>query len=115
MSNKYDEFHADMREGRKATWRFLPTVIGVSVVLTILGFVLNSLGLFGRTVVERKVFENSYQRSSSIDSQIATDEAALVEINSQLARTDLDAGTRANLEVQASAARVRIAAAKGRK
>lgn len=111
----YNEFRSDMSEAKRTTWGFMPTLIGIIIVLSILGFVLNSLGVFGRTVVERKVFEQSYQRSSAIESQTATDEAALVEINSQLSRTDIDQNTRANLESQAAGARVRIDAANRKK
>lgn len=102
------------REARWTFFRFMPLFISVVLFLFVLGFGLNSLGLFGKTVVERKVFENSYQRSESIKSQIATDEAALAEISRQLANPALDDSTRYNLEAQAMAARVRIAAAKGK-
>lgn len=110
----YDEMHRDLREVRKAGWGFMPMLIGVIVILALLGFGLNSLGLLGRTTIERKVFEESYQRSSAIEQQIATDEAALAEVTRQLQNPNLDEDTRANLEAQASAARVRIDAAKRR-
>ncbi len=89
-------------------WRILPIVLLIIVVLSAIGFSLNSLGLFGRTVVERKVFEQSYQRSEALKSQIATDEATLAEIKRKLLNPNLDANTRHNLEAQASAARIRI-------
>jgi biopolymer transport protein ExbB/TolQ len=69
---------------------------------------LNYAGIIGRTVVEREVFEQSYQRSESLKSEIAAYESQLVEINSQLSRSDLDAGTRANLESQTSSIRVML-------
>lgn len=88
-------------------WRFLPLFL----MITGGGFVLQSLGLFGRTVVERKVFENSYQRSAALEAQIATDEATIAEIERKLANPNLDADTKNALEAQAAAARIRIAAA----
>lgn len=112
-----NDYRSDARRVAKESswtfWRFLPIFIIVVVVLSLLGFGLNALGLFGKTVVERKVFENSYQRSSSIAAQIATDEAVLAEIERKLTNPSLDANTRINLEAQASAARIRIATAEG--
>ena len=100
------------REANWTFWKLLPLVLLVLVVLFSLGFLLNSAGLFGKTIVERKVFENSYQRKESIKSQIATDEANLVEIKAKLENPNLDPNTRYNLEAQAAAARMRIRAAK---
>jgi len=102
------------KEARWTFWKFLPLGLVTIVVLALIGFGLQSAGLLGKTVVERKVFENSYQRTESIKAQIATDEAVLVEINLQLANPNLSKDTVYNLEAQAAAARVRIAAAKGR-
>ncbi len=100
---------------KEAGWtfrRFLPLFLGVVAVLFIVGFGLNSLGIFGRTVVERKVFEQSFQRSESLKARIATDEATLAEIERKLRNTGLDANTRTNLEAQAAAARIRISTAR---
>ena len=102
------------RETRWTFFRFLPIAVTIIVVVTVLGFGLNSLGLFGRTVVQRKVFENSYQRTEAIKAQIATDEATLAEISRKLSNHNLDPNTRANLEAQAAAARIRIATARGK-
>jgi len=102
------------RETRYTIVRFLPLLIGVIVILGIVGFTLRSCGILGRTIVERKVFEESYQRSEALKSQIAVDEAVLVEIEHKLRNTNLDPDTRINLEAQASAARVRIATAKAK-
>jgi hypothetical protein len=89
-------------------------IVGGLILLSALSFGLSSAGLFGKTVVERKVFENSYQRSESIKSQLATDEATLAEINVMLTNSEMSETTRVNLEAQATAARMRIAAAKGK-
>lgn len=107
-----DQYRDDAKYvAREAGWtvrRFLPLFLGVVAVLAVVGFGLNSLGLLGRTVVERKVFEQSYQRSEALKSQIAVDEATLVEIKRKLTNPNLDQNTRVNLEAQASAARIRI-------
>ena len=89
-------------------------ILGVVVIMTLSIAAVGAryFGLWGDTYVERKVFEGSYQRSESIKSRIATDEAVLVEIEAQLQNQSLDANTRTNLEAQARAARVRIRTAK---
>lgn len=114
MSEYRNEMNEAAREARWTFFRFLPLGLGAIAILTVFGFALNSMGMFGHTVVERKVFENSYQRSEAIKSQIATDEAVLAEIESRLSRPGLDDDTRANLEAQAAAARVRIATARAK-
>jgi len=83
-------------------------VIIAVILLSGLGFVLNSCGVFGSTIVERKVFENSYQRTESLKSRIAIDEATLAEINIKLQNPNLDEDIRWNLKAQAAAARIRI-------
>jgi hypothetical protein len=114
MSGYRNEMREFEREARWTTAKFLPLFLLIVVILFSVGFGLKSLGLFGRTVVERKVFENSYQRSESIKAQIATDEAVLAEIEQKLLNPNLDADTRFNLEAQVSAARVRIQTARRR-
>lgn len=83
-----------------------------TIVLICIGFVFNSIGIFGNTYVERKVFENSYQRTESINSQIAIYNATLIEIETRLKFSELDKNTRHNLEAQAAAIRIKIQAAK---
>ena len=104
----------DMREERKETrrWWFFGLVLSVItiIVLTVLGY----MGKFTGTVVERKVFENSYQYKEAQKREISIFEAQLVEISAQLSNQNLDENTRSNLEAQASALRVKLAAAKGR-
>ena len=99
-------------ETRWTFFRFLPIFAMVIIVLFTIGFGLKSLGIIGSTIVERKVFEESYQRSEAIKSQIATDEAVLEEISVQLSNPNLNESIRYNLMAQQAAARVRISTAK---
>jgi hypothetical protein len=115
MNEYRNEARRIHKEVRWTFWKVFPLALVIMIVLSAVGFGLRALGLIGETVVERKVFENSYQRSESIKAQIATDEAVLVEIERKLLNPGLDESTRHNLEAQATAARVRIATAKGRK
>lgn len=92
--------------------KFAGVFFALSAVVVAVTFSLQSLGLIGCTIVERKVFENSYQRSEGLKSSIALDEATLAEIYAKLEIPGLDDNTRANLEAQAAAARIRINTAK---
>ena len=114
MSEYRNEMREVARESRWTFFRFLPLLVGAIVILSAVGFALNSFGLIGKTVVEREVFERSFQRSEALKAQIATDEAVLAEISRKLANPNLDADTRYNLEAQASAARVRISTTEGK-
>lgn len=111
-----DTYRKEMRNlARQSTWtiwRFLPVFVLVVAALGVVGFTALSLGLIGGTIVERKVFENSYQRDAALKERIATDEAVLAEIERKLSNQSLEGGTRTNLEAQASAARVRIQTAR---
>lgn len=73
---------------------------------------LNYAGYLTSTLVERKVFEHSYQRSEALKSQIAVDESTIAEIQQKLLNPDLDKGTKFNLKAQISAARIRISTAR---
>lgn len=75
---------------------------------------MKSLGLIGSTVVEREVFERSYQRSEGLKSQLANDEAVLAEVERQLGSPYIDEETKYNLRTQASAARIRISTTRGK-
>lgn len=112
-----NNYRKDMSEvARESGWtvrRFAPLVVGTIIAATVLGFALNSLGIIGRTVVEREVFENSYQRSTSLQERIAVERATLAEIERKLRSPDLDPSIRANLEAQASASRIRLSTAEG--
>jgi len=114
MNEYRNEASQAASDARWTFFRFLPLLITVIVIMALLGFGLRSLGYLGSTVVERKVFEQSYQRSEALKSQISTNEAVLAEITRKLSNTGLDASTRHNLEAQAAAARIRIATAKGK-
>lgn len=112
MSDYREEADEFRREARWTMWKFLPLALTALVILLVVGFVIRVVGVYGSTVVERKVFENSYQRSESLKSQIAIDEATLAEIKHLLTNPDLAANARRNLEAQASAARIRLATTK---
>lgn len=108
----HDEARQVAKDAHWTFWKFLPVLLVAVVVLSAIGFGLNSLGLFGKTVVERKVFEHSYQRQAGLEAEIAIYQATLTEIERKLTNSNLDANTRSNLDAQASAIRIKMAAAK---
>lgn len=108
MSEYRDSARVAAKETSWTFWRFLPIGIVIIVVFSGLGFGLKSLGLIGGTIVERKVFEESYQRSESLKSSIANDQATIIEIEGKLLNPNLDKDTRFNLNAQLSAANSRI-------
>lgn len=75
-------------------------------------FGLNACGAVGGSIVERKVNENSYQNSEARKTEIMTYEAQLVELDAQLARTDLTPKARADLESNKAVLKVRLKVAK---
>ena len=114
MNDYRDSVRTTTREASWTFWRILPLLVTIIVVLSAVGFGIRSCLLVGDTVVERKVFENSYQRQEAVKSEIAINEAVLIEIKMKLSNPKLDVDTRFNLEAQASAIRVRISAANRR-
>lgn len=103
-----DEVREFTKEGRWTFFKVLPLSLLIIITLGGIGFGLKSVGLIGSTIVEREVFENSYQRSEALKSQMALDQAVLTEIERKLMNPNLDENTRYNLEAQASATRIRI-------
>ncbi len=108
-----DDVREFEKESRWTVFKFIPLFLVVILLLATTGFVTKSMGLWGSTFIERKVFEESYQRSSALEAQIASNQAALAEITRKLSNPELSQSTRHNLEAQASAIRIRIATARG--
>ena len=93
-------------------WWFFVTalIIGSIVMFTILSYTGKVTG----TIVERKVFENSYQRSEGMKSRISAWNAQLASINSQLL-TEKDENKLTNLKAQKAMLEMQIAETKGMK
>jgi hypothetical protein len=95
-------------------WDFTKWFILIVVLVAIAGglFAFTGAGgkLFG-TFVERKVFEQSYQRSEGLKAKIATFEAQLAEIDAQINQT-ADTFTRNDLLAKRAAIVVQLRAAR---
>jgi len=72
------------------------------VGVIIFGFVTKSALKVGDTVVDRVVFEQSYQRSEAKITQRKLYQAQILEINNKLMNPNLDKNTKYNLEAQKS-------------
>ena len=67
---------------------------------------LRYVGLVGQTVVERKVFEQSYQKKSADQDAISTYQAQIAVLQGKLNNPDIDAGTKAEIRAQIDAIRI---------
>ena len=74
-------------------------LIGTGIIFTGLRY----LGIIGKTVVERKVFENSYQKSEADKTANTAYSAQLAQLRGKLNNPSLDAGTKAEIRAQIDA------------
>ena len=101
---------------KDSRWTFFKSLPLLLIILTILwaaGFFLHSIGYFGQTIVERKIFENSYQYTEAKKTEIATFEAQLAEIEYKL-NSNIDEQTRINLEAQKAALKINLNVARSK-
>lgn len=82
MSNDYrNEARQVAKETSWTFWRFLPITVVALVVITVVFFGLRSFGLIGSTIVERKVFEESFQYKEGMAQRAAILQANIVEVD----------------------------------
>ena len=62
-------------------WKILPVSIVIIVIISVIGFGLNSAGLIGSTMVERVVFEQSFQYKTGMAQRGAILEANIAEVD----------------------------------
>lgn len=113
MKDYSKEVDKSVDDSMKILIWFIPIIVSI-IVFYALFFGLGSFGKLGSTMVERKVFEQSYQRNEALNSALSTFQAQLTEIDKQLLNPNLDPNTKYNLEAQRSAINVRINATKGK-
>jgi len=101
-------------EEKKDVFKWYMLFLLIAVIFTIVFTGLNYAGVFGKTVVERKVFENSYQRSAGLKQQIATYEAQIAEIEVQLADPTRDEESKKAINAQLASLRIQLKAARSR-
>ena len=82
MNNEYRTAASGVAKETSWTfWRFLPIFIIVMIILSAITFGLRSAGLIGSTIVERVVFENSFQYKAGMAQRGAILEANISEID----------------------------------
>lgn len=88
MNKNGNEYRNDARRVAKETswtfWRFLPIITIVLVVMAAIIFGVRSVTKVGSTIVERKVFENSFQYQKGMEQRAAIIESNIVEIDALL-------------------------------
>ena len=92
-----------MSEDKKEFGGWWIYVLVLLLISTVAFTTLRYVGVLGKTVVEREVFENSYQKTAGDSARLNRYQAQLAEINSRLYSTPDDADLRAQkamLEVQ---------------
>ena len=107
----YDNPHNEARREAKRWWFW---GLGLVVVTAIIFAGLSAAGIIFQTEVERRTFERSYQKKAGDKQKIATLEAQLAEINSQLSDPKLDPAVARNFKAQRAAIRVQLRAATNR-
>ncbi len=75
-------------------------VVFLLIVTGIIGTGLKYAGIIGTTVVERVVFENSYQKSEADKTARTVYSAQLAQLRGKLNNPNLDSGTRAEIQAQ---------------
>lgn len=69
-------------------------------------FAANSFGLIGRTIVEREVFKNSYQKQAGDLAKQKLFKAKRIMLQQQLLRDDLSLTQRADYQAQLNAIKI---------
>ena len=90
-------------------WVLMLVVISVAA-LTVTG----ALGRFFGVAVERQVLVHSHQYQEARNSEVATYEAQLAELQGQLDRSDLSESTRARINGQISSINILLTAARSK-
>ena len=81
-----------------AGWWFF--VLGLLIISGLVFVGLNYLGIIGETIVERKVFENSYQKYEADKTARTTYRAQLSNLRARLNNPDLDNQTKSEIQAQ---------------
>lgn len=84
------------KDGLKIWLVVILFVVLTSIVLSLVGYV----GKFTDTVVERKVFENSYQYSQGKKEEIALLDAQIAQLENKLLNPNIDVDTKRNIQNQ---------------
>ena len=90
-------------------WMWILFLVGITMIVLSVG---RYLGIWGTTVVERKVFEESYQKQSADEDALATFSAEVSILQAKLNNPDLTVADRAEIQAQIDAIRILAASKK---
>lgn len=100
----------DLKMGEKidfATWWFF--TLGLLIISGLVFVSLNYLGIIGETIVERKVFENSYQKHEADKTAKTTYRAQLSSLRARLNNPNIDEKTKNEIQAQINAINILFA------
>ena len=83
-------------------------ILGLVLFSIIALSVLRYVGILGQTIIEREVFEQSYQKQAGDNQRNKAYRAQLAEINSRLLNPNLDVDLRNQLESQKAMLNIQI-------
>lgn len=86
-------------------WMWILLLIAISIPVF---WMLGGAGLLGRTILERKIFEQSYQKQAGDSAKAKIFRAQLAEIDRKLQSTNLSEDQRQALEAKAAAIRIQL-------
>lgn len=92
-----------MDKEKKYVGKWWLWILFLLIISVIVFGVLNYVGLIGKTFVERKVFEQSYQKSEADKTANTVYSAQIAQLKGKLNNPDLNAGTRAEIKAQLDA------------
>lgn len=90
-------------------WMWILFLLVITMIVMSVG---KYIGIFGTTVVERKVFENSYQKKAADEDALATFSAEVSILQAKLNNPDLSAADRAEIQAKIDAIRILAASKK---
>lgn len=92
-----------MDEEKKYIGKWWIWILFLLIISIIVVSILNYVGLIGKTFVERKVFEQSYQKSEADKTAKTAYSAQIALLRGKLNNTNLDSGTKAEIKAQLDA------------
>ena len=108
MYNHSEEFKRDRAEYKSLIWKLGLALVGVLLISSVAFGLLRYMGVIGQTVVERVVFEQSFQYKEANKSRALLMQAQMTELEAQLRNPNLEDQLRPNLEAQLSVLRVKL-------
>lgn len=108
MYQHSDDFKRGRAEGKSLIWKWGLALVGVLLVSSVAFGLLRYARIIGTTVVERVVFEQSFQYKEANKARANLMNAQISELEAQLLNPNLEDSIRPNIEAQLSVLRVKL-------